>query len=186
MIKKIYFENFKGFLKAEVQIENVTTLIGTNAAGKTNMIEGMMILSELMSGRDITAVLDGTKNSDSGIRGGAKGCCRFGSDYFILGCTVNYNEKTDLEYRIKVEVTDRVWVSEERLSEIYCGESKGMFYTKPVDGSSGDIKVAYNNGLRGTNPDITCLRFSAIISQLATSFLRKENMGRKLLSMPIL
>lgn len=180
MIKKIYFENFKGFLKTEVQIENVTTLIGTNAAGKTNMIEGMMILSEIMSGRDLSVVLDGTKNSDSGIRGGAKGCCRFDADYFILGCTVKYNEKTDLEYRIKVEVKDRVWVSEERLSEIYNGESKNMFYTKPVDGASGDIKVAYNNGLRGTNPDITCLRFSAIISQIATKLPQERKYGKRI------
>ena len=84
MIKKIYFENFKSFLKTELQIENITTLIGTNAAGKTNAIEGMMILSELMSGRDLSAILDGTKNSDSGIRGGARGCCRFDSDYFRM------------------------------------------------------------------------------------------------------
>lgn len=47
MIKKVYFENFKSFSGTELQIENTTTLIGTNAAGKTNMVEGMMILSEI-------------------------------------------------------------------------------------------------------------------------------------------
>ena len=54
MIKKIYFENFKCFSKTEIQIENFTTLIGTNASGKTNMVEGMMILSEAMSGRELS------------------------------------------------------------------------------------------------------------------------------------
>lgn len=180
MIKKIYFENFKSFSKTEMQIENVTTLIGTNAAGKTNAIEGMMILSEIMSGRDLSAILDGTKNSDSGIRGGAKGCCRFNSDYFVLGCTVNYNDTIDLEYRIKIEVKDRVMVSEEKLSEIFENESKPMFYTKPADGQSGDITVACNNGLKGRNPDITCIRFSAAISQMATKLSQERQYGKKI------
>lgn len=37
----------------------------------------------------------------------------------ILGRTVNVNEKTDLEYRIRIEVKERVLVSEESLTEIY-------------------------------------------------------------------
>lgn len=180
MIKKIYFENFKGFLKAELQIENITTLIGTNASGKTNAIEGMMILSELMSGRDLSAVLDGTKNSDSGIRGGAKGCCRFHSDYFVLGCTVKYDKSVDLEYRIKIEVKDRIMVTEEKLSELNNGGSKMMFCTKPADGLSGDIKVACNNGQKGKNPDITCIRFSSVISQLATKLPQDRQYGKRI------
>ena len=76
MIKKFYFENFKGFEKAEMPVENLTTIIGTNASGKTNAIEGMKILSELVTGRELYTILDGTKNIESNIRGGGKGCCR--------------------------------------------------------------------------------------------------------------
>ena len=180
MIKKIYFENFKSFSKTEIQIENITTLIGTNAAGKTNMIEGMMILSELMTGRDLSTILDGTKNSDTGVRGGAKGCCRFESNYFGLGCTVQYNDTTDLEYRIKIEVNERIMVSEERLSEISNNEVKSMYYTKFSDKQSGDIAVACNNGQKGRNPDITCIRFSSIISQLATKLPQDRKYGKKI------
>lgn len=180
MIKKIYFENFKSFSKTEIQIENITTLIGTNAAGKTNMIEGMMILSELMTGRDLSTILDGTKNSDTGVRGGAKGCCRFESNYFGLGCTVQYNDTTDLEYRIKIEVNERIMVSEERLSEISNNEVKPMYYTKFSDKQSGDITVACNNGQKGRNPDITCIRFSSIISQLATKLPQDRKYGKKI------
>lgn len=180
MIKRIYFENFKSFSKTEIQIENITTLIGTNAAGKTNMIEGMMILSELMTGRDLSTILDGTKNSDTGVRGGAKGCCRFESNYFVLGCTVQYNEVVDLQYRIKIEVNDRIMIAEEQLSEIYGNEEKLMYYTKAADKQSGDITVACNNGLKGRNPDITCIRFSAIISQLATKLPQDRKYGKKI------
>lgn len=180
MIKKIYFENFKSFSKTEIQIENITTLIGTNAAGKTNMIEGMMILSELVTGRDLSTILDGTKNSDTGVRGGAKGCCRFESNYFGLGCTVQYNDTTDLEYRIKIEVNDRIMISEERLSEISNNEVKPMYDTKVSDKQSGDITVACNNGQKGRNPDITCIRFSSIISQLATKLPQDRKYGKKI------
>lgn len=180
MIKKIYFENFKSFSKTEIHIENITTLIGTNAAGKTNMIEGMMILSELMTGRELSTILDGTKNSDTGVRGGAKGCCRFESNYFGLGCTVQYNDTIDLEYGIKIEVNDRIMISEERLSEISNDEVKPMYYTKVADKQSGDITVVCNNGQRGRNPDITCIRFSSIISQLATKLPQDRKYGKKI------
>lgn len=180
MIKKIYFENFKSFSKTEIQIENITTLIGTNASGKTNMIEGMMILSEIMSGRDLSAILDGTKNSESGIRGGARGCCRFETDYFVLGCTVKFNEDIDLKYRIKVEVKDRVMISEESLSEIVDNQEIPMVYTKPADQQSGDIRAACNNGLKGGNPDIICIRFAAVISQLATKISQEKKYGKKI------
>lgn len=180
MIKKIYFENFKGFSKAEIQIENITTLIGTNAAGKTNMIEGMMILSELMTGREVSTILDGTKNSDTGVRGGAKGCCRFESDFFTLGCTVQYNDTTDLEYRIKIEVNDRIMILEEQLSERSKGADKTMYHAKVVDKQSGDIMVTCNNGQKGKNPNIACIRFSAIISQLATKLPQDRKYGKKI------
>ena len=180
MIKKIYFENFKSFAKTEINIENITTLIGTNASGKTNMIEGMMILSEIMTGRDLSTVLDGTKNSDSGVRGGAKGCCRFDSDYFILGCTVSTDEKLDLEYRVKIEVKERIMIAEEKMTEITDGKIKPMFYTKLSDSQFGNITVVYNNGQKGRNPDISCIRFSTIISQLATKLPQEKKYGKKI------
>ncbi len=178
MIKKVYFENFKSFSKTEMQIENITTLIGTNAAGKTNAIEGMMILSEIMTGRDLSTVLDGTKNSASGVRGGAKGCCRFDSDYFVLGCTVQYDDRIDLEYRITIEVKEHVMVSEEKLSQICDNKCKTMFYTKAPEGQSGDITVSCNNGTKGRNPDITCIRFSSVISQMTTKLSQERQYGK--------
>lgn len=45
MIKCFTFENFKSFEKAELNIETLTTLIGTNSSGKSNAIEGIAILT---------------------------------------------------------------------------------------------------------------------------------------------
>ena len=73
-----------------MNIESVSTLIGTNAAGKTNAIDRMMIMAEIVTARDLSGILDGTKNSDSIVRGGARGYCRFDSDYYVLGCTMDF------------------------------------------------------------------------------------------------
>ncbi len=79
-----------------MNMENFTTLIGANASGKTNAIEGIRILSEIVSGIELSVVLDGVENTETGIRGGSRGCCRFDTNTFSLGCTVCLDEEYDL------------------------------------------------------------------------------------------
>ena len=181
MIKKFYFENFKGFEKAEMSVENLTTVIGTNASGKTNAIEGMKILSELMTGRELSTILDGSKNNESNIRGGGKGCCRFNSTYFRLGCLVQYDKCYDLKYMVEIKVTDRILIRAESLHEITYGKgSKLLFKTKEPERESGDIRVAYNNRARGTNPEISCIRVSSVISQIPTKLPQDTEAGKRI------
>ena len=60
MIKCFTFENFKSFEKAELNLESLTTLIGTNSSGKSNAIEGILILAKAATGIELNTVLDGT------------------------------------------------------------------------------------------------------------------------------
>lgn len=184
MIKSFIFENFKSFEKAELSLESFTTLIGTNASGKSNAIEGIKILSELSTGRDISAILDGSKNTSSGIRGGSKGCCRFKTSAFKLGCLVNLDDTWDLLYEIKIGVGNRIYVEEESLRKMLNGRISGggqkIFKTKEAASKeSGDIKVEYNNGKPGMNPDITCIRSSAIIAQMKTKMPTTEDVFKE-------
>jgi predicted ATPase len=169
LIKSFIFENFKSFDKAKLDLEQLTIIIGSNAGGKTNAIEGIKLLSEISTGREFSVILDGSKNIDSDIRGGSKGCCKFNSNYFILGCIVDLDENFDLEYTIKIKVSDRVYVEEESLYKVSTDNLKTVvFNTKKAPKDSADIKVEYNNGKRGKNPDITCIRSSGVLSQLAS------------------
>ncbi len=170
MIKSFYFENFKSFEKAELELENLTIMIGSNAAGKTNAIEGIKILSEIATGRDFSVILDGSKNIDSDIRGGSKGCCKLNSTYFKLGCTVDLDEEFDIVYSIRIKVGDRIYVEDESLcKKSQAGYEELIFRTKRVASKdSGDIKVEYNNGKQGKNPDVFCIRSSAVLPQLVT------------------
>lgn len=170
MIKSFLFENFKSFGKTEFTIGTFSTLIGSNASGKTNAIEGMKILSELSTGRECSVILDGSKNLDSGIRGGGKGCCRFHMDSFKLGCRVPDNDAFELLYEVEIEVGARILVKEESLRKIDLESQKEqmVFRTKETSSDFSDIKVEYNNGKRGKNPDVTCIRNASILSQMKT------------------
>ena len=63
MIKSFIFENFKSFEKAELNLEALTSLIGTNSSGKSNAIEGIHILADTATGLELGTILDGTVTS---------------------------------------------------------------------------------------------------------------------------
>ena len=172
MIKCFLFENFKSFEKAEWNIEALTTLIGTNASGKSNAIEGIRILSELVAGFELVTVLDGTKSMNGAVRGGSKGCPRFKTNTFKLGCLVAYSQEQDLLYEIKINVGNRIYIEEEALYKVPVDKlsprSDKIFKTKPSKTEGADIKVEYKNGKRGTNPDVLCIRTAAILPQILT------------------
>lgn len=171
MIKGFVFENYKSFEKAVLNLESITSLIGTNSSGKSNAIEGIQILSEAATGLDLSVILDGTRNNASHIRGGSSSCCRFRKASFKLGCLVNLDENHDLYYFIRISTNKRVWVEEEALYKVLngnlnLGEGEKIFKTKKANKDSGDIKAEYNNKKRGNNPDIICMRVSSVLAQL--------------------
>ncbi len=171
MIKCFVFENFKSFEKAELNIESLTTLIGTNASGKSNAIEGIKILSELATGMDLSVILDGTKSINGSVRGGSKGCPRFKTNAFKLGCLASFDEDIDLLYEIEIGVEDSVYIKEEAL------------YKMPVDKlepkSNAIFKMAleaditYKTGKSAKKGKSNILRTSAILPQMLSIFLEE-------------
>lgn len=171
MIKSFIFEGFKGYDRTVLWLEQVTTLIGSNASGKSNAIEGIQILSELATGRDLSMIFDGTKNSEGSIRGGAKGCCRYGANSFLLGCTIDWDDKYDLLYRIRISVAGRIAVDEEvlylvRNAKVNASNGTMIFKTSTSNTDSGDITVEYANGKSGKNPECRVLRSMSVLSQM--------------------
>lgn len=171
MIKSFIFENFKSFKKADLNLESITSLIGSNSSGKSNAIEGIQILAESATGLDLSVILDGTRNNDSHVRGGSKACCRFNTTSFKLGCLIDLDKKYDLLYYIRISTNKRVCVEEEALYKVHNGNTslanaEKIFKTKPIEGDSGDIRVEYTDKKIGRNPDIICMRVSSVLAQL--------------------
>ncbi|MBR1740478.1 MAG: AAA family ATPase [Lachnospiraceae bacterium] len=187
MVKCFIFENFKSFEKAELNIETLTTLIGTNASGKSNAIEGITVLAMLAAGLELSTILDGTKNIGTSIRGGSHGCTRFRTSTFKLGCLIDWDDNQDLLYEIRIRVNGNVMVDEEGLYLVEVdslGPKKNpVFKTKKADYDRIEIKVQYKNGKKGMNPDTICVRSSAILPQIAGKVLRESNEEREIASM---
>ena len=93
---------------------------------------------------------------------------------------MDLDEEHDLIYSIKIKVQDRVYVEEESFyKKSITGEKELIFKTKKaVLKDSGDIKVEYNNGKQGKNPDVSCIRSSAVLPQLVTK-ISTENKNYK-------
>lgn len=165
MLKKITFTDFKSFVQAKLTLEEISVLIGSNASGKTNMIEGIRILSEIVTGRDISSILDGSKNVDSGIRGGSRGCVRFEAQDFTLGCEISLKDEV-YYYEISIQVYPHIYVKSEGMYREIDKQGILIFETKDSDKNSADIWVTYNNAKRGKNPDMKCIRTMAILPQM--------------------
>lgn len=171
MIKCFVFENFKSFEKAELNIESLTTLIGTNASGKSNAIEGIKILSELATGMDLSVILDGTKSINGSVRGGSKGCPRFKTNVFKLGCLVSFDEDTDLLYEIEIGVEDSVYIKEEALYKMPVDKLEPK--SNVIFKIGTEIDVIYKNEKPGRKTKSSFIRTSAILPQMLSIFLEK-------------
>ena len=187
MIKCFTFDNFKSFEKAELNIETLTTLIGTNSSGKSNAIEGIAILAMASTGIDLSTILDGTKNTGAVVRGGSHGCSRFKTSAFKLGCLIDWDKDNDLLYEMKVGVNGHVVIDEEGLylvkSNALGPKTNKIFKTKAVEQDRAEIKVQYKNGKIGKDPDTICVRSSAILPQIIGKMARDTDDERERVNM---
>lgn len=183
MIKCFTFENFKSFEKAELDIEALTTLIGTNSSGKSNAVEGIAILAKAATGVELSTILDGTKSTGAVVRGGSRGCARFKTNAFKLGCLIDLDDKKDLLYEIKIGVGERVVIEEEGLylvkKDTLGPKSNKIFKTKKTEFGRAEIKVQYKNGSIGNDPDMLCVRSTAILPQMVGKMRRNTEEERE-------
>lgn len=183
MIKSFIFENFKSFEKAELDIEALTTLIGTNSSGKSNAVEGISILAKAATGVELSTILDGIKSTGAVVRGGSRGCARFKTNAFKLGCLIDMDDKKDLLYEIKIGVGDRVVIEEEGLylvkKDSLGPKTNKIFKTKKAESGCAEIKVQYKNGSIGNDPDMLCVRSNAILPQMVGKMRRDTKEERE-------
>jgi predicted ATPase len=85
-LTELRLTDFKSFHDEVLPLGRLTVLIGGNAAGKSNALDGMYALARLAQGMTLRQALDGTPRAPSPIRGGSEGCAPIGSNSFELGC----------------------------------------------------------------------------------------------------
>ncbi|MDE5088692.1 MAG: AAA family ATPase, partial [Trichodesmium sp. St16_bin2-tuft] len=118
MLKQITLENWKSFRHAELYIDPLTVLIGTNASGKSNVVDALDFLNSMMQRASVETVLIGDRFTP-GIRGGIEWAARKPETKFSFQVLVDGKDKgNDYLYKITVENTPSVQVLDEYLTLI--------------------------------------------------------------------
>ncbi|MEH2157786.1 AAA family ATPase [Nostoc sp.] len=103
MLKQLILENWKSFRYAELPLDPLTVLIGTNASGKSNVIEALEFLQRIARGENFEVALAGDKTLPS-IRGGVEWAAKNGGNEFTLKILVADNDgKVDYLYKITLK-----------------------------------------------------------------------------------
>ncbi|BAZ49088.1 ATPase-like protein [Nostoc sp. NIES-4103] len=103
MLKQLILENWKSFRYAELPLDPLTVLIGTNASGKSNVVEALEFLQRIARGKNIETALAGDNQLPS-IRGGLEWTALKPETQFTLKAFVQgEDENTDYIYSITVQ-----------------------------------------------------------------------------------
>ncbi|RCK80161.1 MAG: DNA recombination and repair protein RecF [Candidatus Ozemobacter sibiricus] len=167
MLTAITLENFKSYRQARLPLASLTVLIGANASGKSNAIEGMRLLSWLAQGQKLAAIQYAVQSGDRVVRGTVKDLPFERGDGFGLGAEtaeVEWNQMTMTVQRR----ADGLHIVAETLT--HGGASVPLYLLdQPSSGRGTDCGVAYNNFTRGRNkPHVTCSDQQAIFTQLTS------------------
>ncbi len=108
MLKQLILENWKSFRYAELPIDALTVLIGTNASGKSNVVEALDFLQRIARGEDIETALSGNEMLTS-IRGDIEWVARKPETKFMLKALVQgEDDNTDYLYTIEIQTLEKI------------------------------------------------------------------------------
>jgi predicted ATPase len=130
MLKKLIVENWKSFRYAELYIDPLTVLIGTNASGKSNLVEALEFLRRMANGETVDVALNGDRSLPS-IRGGSHEVILKSNEpknSFTLKIIVENEQHEEFLYTIETEALRRQ-ISEELMEWDYVdGIPKNRIY----------------------------------------------------------
>jgi predicted ATPase len=104
MLTEFSLSNFKSYKDSRLPLAPLTVLIGANASGKSNIIEGLRFLSWLAEGQKLSSIQYAVNSADSDqvIRGRINDLCHYGESSFTLGCRLDSTEWNQLDITISV------------------------------------------------------------------------------------
>jgi predicted ATPase len=147
MLTSFRLDNFKSYEHAELPLGPITLLIGANAAGKSNAIEALRLLSWLAQGQKLSSIQYTINAGDRILRGRVSDLCHRPSRQFTLGCQTDDPKWGTLTLTIEERDADLHIVGES-----ICDPSETLpLYEldQPSQGVGTDAGVAYNNFQRG-------------------------------------
>jgi predicted ATPase len=167
MLTAITLTDFRSYKQARLPLAPLTVLIGANASGKSNAIEGMRLLAWLADGQKLSAIQYVVQGTERVVRGRADDLAYRSGENFGLGCETNLTDWNRLSLTIGKR-EDGLHILRESLS---APEERVPLYSfeQASSGRGTDISVAYNNFTKGgKKPHITCTDQMAVFTQLTS------------------
>ncbi|BAZ52323.1 hypothetical protein NIES4103_49830 [Nostoc sp. NIES-4103] len=167
MLTEFTLANFKSYKTSRLPLGSLTVLIGANAAGKSNALEGLRFLSWLAQGQRLSSIQYAVNSVERVVRGRVNDLCHHGQSSFTIGCRLDLADWNQLDITLNVR-DGELHISSER---IFGSTSQVPLYDldQASQGVGTDVGVAYNNFTKGRNkPRVTCSDQMAIFVQLDT------------------
>jgi hypothetical protein len=169
MLTSIEFKGFKSYRDATLRLAPLTVLIGANASGKSNAIEGLRLLSWIAQGNRVGAIRFTVYEGDQAVRGTTASLPYRGTKSFTIAATMSDEEWDTFSITLARSNDDELHISDERITG---GGTTVPLYevVGRAEGAGNDLRVAYNNFARGgKKPQVTCNDQMAILLQLQSS-----------------
>ncbi|MFR9726520.1 AAA family ATPase [Streptomyces sp. MS19] len=173
-MEEVRLTSFKSFTGQCLPLHDLTVVIGRNGSGKSNALDGLMVLSRLALGEPVRDALDGPRSGgEEPIRGGAEGCAPLDEDGFRLGCRVRSGPAV-LQLDVEVAVRPEVRIVHEELTAVegvsYGGRrlapGRSLLASDHADPRRSDLTVRWFNGLRGVDPGVPFAADRLLTSQV--------------------
>ncbi len=166
MIKSLTLTNWKSFGVATLWVDSLTFIIGTNSAGKSNIVDALSFLSYTAYGHKI---------SDIAIRGGIEGLIRRNEKTSSLELVVIVG-KMELDYLISISTEGKdLLLHGERLSvKTADGKENILYFTDPPEVGADKINANFQKYKKSHNKGIPVRRDMSILSQVQNLNVTKE------------
>lgn len=171
MIEYLELKNWKSFADSKIYIEQLTFLIGTNASGKSNVLDALGFLSQLASGQAVS-------DCANAVRGGGDWIIRNGNSSFSLSVKVHDDEAAcDYYYSVTiVRKGDKYEVCQEELERNGRSARIVLFSTSDSPDSNEQLLLvgtAYT-ARKGRRRKIELFREKLGLAQLEHQILQKD------------
>lgn len=184
MIKEIYLKNWKSFEDGKLYIDPLTILIGTNASGKSNVLDALLFLQKISAGKQVNSAIKGDLESQ-GIRGGAEWAIRKGASEARVKVVIQSQSNVNAEYHYAIVIglleDNRIEIKSEALSLIKKRATTGkvyrttkLFYTGKGALENPSITTYFHTKTKGRGRRIDLRRSHSILSQSQSLKLIKD------------
>jgi len=144
MITELRLENWKSFGEATLYIDPLSILIGTNASGKSNVLDALQFLQNIASGMTARKAL-------TNLRGGEEWVLKKNEEKFSIEIMFNEKEKKRYKYCIRYYIdTNDSSIAEHIFGMDDNGEQLVSFAGHTLDelmlpGKMGEVEIKYEN-----------------------------------------